>query len=136
MAETVGVINKFKVSVDTSVSELANILLKDYALTTKILKVVNSVHFMQSGQVTAILRAIFLMGIEHISQKTSTKIRDQLSYYPGLLSRSSAEISFAIFQQPHLGQLFVITRRKTIQAGTKYRAEDGSLPFGGTVPGG
>jgi|GEM_PF-5606923 len=43
MAETVGVINKFKVSVDTSVSELANILLKDCALTTTILKVVNSV---------------------------------------------------------------------------------------------
>ena len=66
MAETVSVINKFKASEDTSVSELANILLKDYALTTKILKVVNSVHFMQSGQVTTISRAIFLMGIDHI----------------------------------------------------------------------
>lgn len=66
MAETVSVIKQFKASEDTSVSELANILLKDYALTTKILKVVNSAHFMQSGQVTTISRAIFLMGIDHI----------------------------------------------------------------------
>ena len=68
MAETVTVINKFKASEDTSVSELADILLRDYALTTKLLKVVNSVHYMQSGQVTTISRAIFLMGIESIKQ--------------------------------------------------------------------
>jgi HD-like signal output (HDOD) protein len=51
MADTVNIINKFKSSEDSSVTDLANILLKDYALTTKILKVVNSVHYMQAGSV-------------------------------------------------------------------------------------
>jgi eukaryotic-like serine/threonine-protein kinase len=68
LADTVHVINEFKASEDTSVSDLANILLKDYALTTKLLKVVNSVYFMQAGQVTTISRAIFLLGIDHIKQ--------------------------------------------------------------------
>ncbi len=72
MTETVNVINKFKASEDTSVTDLANILLKDYALTTKILKVVNSVHFQQSGQVTTISRAIFLMGVDHIKNIAMT----------------------------------------------------------------
>jgi len=72
MAETVTILNKFKSSEDSSVSDLANILLKDYALTTKVLKIVNSVHYMQSGQVTTISRAIFLMGVDHIKNMAMT----------------------------------------------------------------
>lgn len=72
MAETVTTLNRFKSSEDSSISDLANILLKDYALTTKVLKIVNSVHFMQSGQVTTISRAIFLMGVDHIKNMAMT----------------------------------------------------------------
>ncbi len=79
MADTVNVINKFKASEDTSVTDLANILLKDYALTTKILKVVNSVHYLQSGKVTTISRAIFLMGVDQIKNiATTLMLFDQL----------------------------------------------------------
>jgi len=94
MADTVHVINEFKASEDTSVTDLANILLKDYSLTTKILKVVNSVYFMQSGQVTTISRAIFLLGIDHIKQIALTlMLFDQLQK-----SKSQTEIMEAIIQ--------------------------------------
>lgn len=66
LAGTVQLINQFKASEESTVSELTNIILKDYALTTKLLKVVNSVHYQQSGQVTTISRAVFLLGIENI----------------------------------------------------------------------
>jgi len=68
LAETVNVVNKFKSSEDSTVADLANILLKDYALTTRVLKVVNSAHYMQSGEVTTVSRAIFLMGVDYIKQ--------------------------------------------------------------------
>jgi HD-like signal output (HDOD) protein len=94
MADTVNIINKFKSSEDSSVTDLANILLKDYALTTKILKVVNSVYYLQSGMVTTISRAIFLMGIEHIRQMALT-----LMLFDHLQKRNSqSEIMDAIIQ--------------------------------------
>lgn len=66
MADTIDLINKLKTVEDSTISELANIILKDYSLTTKLLKVVNSVHYSQAGEVTTVSRAIFLMGIEHV----------------------------------------------------------------------
>ncbi len=66
MANTVNLVNQFKASEDSTITQMANIILKDYALTTKVLKVVNSVHYYQSGQVTTISRAIFLLGFESI----------------------------------------------------------------------
>lgn len=66
MADTIGLINRLKTVEDSTISELTNIILKDYSLTTKLLKVVNSVHYSQSGEVTTVSRAIFLMGIERV----------------------------------------------------------------------
>jgi len=94
MADTVNLINKFKSSVDSSVSDLANIILKDYALTTKVLKVVNSVHYMQSGQVTTISRGIFLMGVDSIKNIALTlMLFDQLQKHS-----SQTEIMDTIIQ--------------------------------------
>jgi HD-like signal output (HDOD) protein len=66
MSSTVGILNKFKATEDTSVSELSNIILKDYALTSRILKLVNSVNYAQFGEVTTISRAIILLGFENV----------------------------------------------------------------------
>lgn len=94
MAETVNVVNRFKASEDTSVSDLANILLKDYALTTKILKLVNSVHYQQSGQVTTISRAIFLMGVDNIKNIAMTlMLFDQMQKHG-----TQSEVKDAILQ--------------------------------------
>jgi len=66
MSGTINLINKFKSSEASSVSEFANIVLKDYALTSKILKVVNSFGYVQYGEVTTISRAIILLGFENV----------------------------------------------------------------------
>ncbi|MDA8083373.1 MAG: HDOD domain-containing protein, partial [Nitrospiraceae bacterium] len=66
MSGTIALVSRFTASEDATISELANIILKDFALTTKVLKVVNSVHYFQSGEVTTISRAILLMGFEAV----------------------------------------------------------------------
>src|SRR5271169_7217272 len=72
ISNTIKIINQFKVSEDTSVSEFANIVLKDYALTSKVLKLVNSVNYAQFGEVTTISRATILLGMENIKNLALT----------------------------------------------------------------
>lgn len=74
MSKTVNLLNKFKSSEDASISEFANIILKDYALTTRILKLVNSVNYAQFGEVTTISRAIILLGLENIKNIAVTLV--------------------------------------------------------------
>lgn len=51
----------------TSASQLANTIIKDYALTSKLLKLVNSAFFGQfSGRVTTVSRAVVILGFEQI----------------------------------------------------------------------
>ncbi|MGO9013692.1 MAG: HDOD domain-containing protein [Dissulfurispiraceae bacterium] len=66
MSNTMNMINQLKAAEDASVTELANIVLRDYALTSKIIKVVNSVSYSQFGEVTTISRAVNLLGFENI----------------------------------------------------------------------
>ena len=66
LVETIGFFNDLKEIENQKVTEIANIILKDYGLTTKLLKTVNSVHFLHFGEVTTISRAIFLLGIDYI----------------------------------------------------------------------
>ncbi len=55
------------VSVHTAASELANVILKDYALTNKLLKLVNSAFYgVMSGKVTTITRAVILLGYDNV----------------------------------------------------------------------
>jgi eukaryotic-like serine/threonine-protein kinase len=66
LVETIGFFNDLKEIKDQKVTEIANTILKDYGLTTKLLKVVNSVHYVNFSEVTTISRAIFLLGIDYI----------------------------------------------------------------------
>lgn len=51
----------------TSANELASIILKDYSLTSKLLKVVNSAMYRQfSGQISTISRAVVILGFEQV----------------------------------------------------------------------
>ena len=51
----------------TSAAQLANTIVKDYALTSKLLKLVNSAFFGQfSGRVTTVSRAVVILGFEQI----------------------------------------------------------------------
>ena len=54
-------------AIHSSASELANIILKDYALTNKLLKLVNSAFYgFVSGKVTTITRAVVLLGYDNV----------------------------------------------------------------------
>ena len=51
----------------TSANELASIILKDYSLTSKLLKVVNSAMYRQfSGQISTVSRAVVILGFEQV----------------------------------------------------------------------
>ena len=55
----------------SNASELANIILKDYALTNKILKLVNSAFYgLAAGKVTTITRAVVVLGYKNVRLAT------------------------------------------------------------------
>ncbi|MCP4604673.1 MAG: HDOD domain-containing protein [Proteobacteria bacterium] len=54
---------------DTSVHKLANVILKSYGLTSKLLKLVNSPYFGQyRGRVMTVSRTVLIMGFEQVRQ--------------------------------------------------------------------
>ncbi len=123
ISNTIKIINQFKITEDTSVSEFANIILKDYALTTKVLKLVNSVNYAQFGEVTTISRAIILLGFENIKnlaltlllfdhfQKNCSNIEfmDTMvkSLYSGILAQKiSDDINFSDKEEAFICSLF------------------------------
>lgn len=68
MSNTLKMLNK-KASLDVTVSELTDMILHDFALTNKLLRMVNSVHFIKthySGKVNTISRAIYILGLDHV----------------------------------------------------------------------
>ncbi|CAK0769373.1 eukaryotic-like serine/threonine-protein kinase [Gammaproteobacteria bacterium] len=61
-------INKKAVSLDnTSAADLANVILKDYGLTSKLLKLVNSTFYRRSStRISTVSRAVTLLGFEQV----------------------------------------------------------------------
>lgn len=93
MSETVNIINSFDTQPESSLSDFANLVLKDYALTTKILRLVNTVYFSQFGEVTTISRAIILLGFENIRNIAMT-----LMLFEHLNKNSSSDLLETIMQ--------------------------------------
>lgn len=125
MSSTITLLNKFDSKDDISITEFANVILKDFALTTKILKIVNSVHFMQFGEVTTISRAIILLGFENVRNlamalilfdqlhkyKTNIPLMESVlkSFYSALLAEKiSSETDFADKEEAFICALFHI----------------------------
>jgi len=125
MSSTVSLLNKFSPKDDISITEFANVILKDLALTTKILKLVNSVHFMQFGEVTTISRAIILLGFENVKNiamtlilfdhlqkhKSNEPLMDGIvkSFYSAILSRKiTQEVAFLEQEESFICSLFHI----------------------------
>jgi len=106
MSQTITLLNDLNSSDDSSSTALSNIILKDYALTLKILKLVNSVGYLQFGEVTTISRAIMLLGFENIRNiavtlllfdqlggRSSDKVKELLlrAVCSGVLARKMAD---------------------------------------------
>jgi HD-like signal output (HDOD) protein len=93
----------------SSASELANTILKDYALTNKLLKLVNSAFYgYEAGKVTTVTRAVVVLGydqvrlatvslllFEHFKGKTGVRdLKDAAisSFWCGLISKEIARM--------------------------------------------
>jgi len=89
-----------------STSELANLILRDYSLTTKLLKLVNSAFYRSGGGITSVSQAVLVLGFEqvriaatslmlftHLQKKSkSAALTDALllSFMSGILARDIA----------------------------------------------
>ena len=74
ISNSITLLNKYKTTEDAAISEFANIILNDFALTSKILKLVNSVYFARIGEITTVSRAIILLGLENVKNIALTLV--------------------------------------------------------------
>ncbi len=68
LSDSVSAINKLTRSDRESINQLSNTILKDYGLTNKILRLVNSAHYRQAGggSISTVSRAVIVLGFDAI----------------------------------------------------------------------
>ncbi|MDD5248946.1 MAG: HDOD domain-containing protein [Rhodocyclaceae bacterium] len=68
LSDSVSAINKLTVSEKESINKLSNTILKDYALTNKILRMVNSAYYRQvgAGNISTVSRAVIVLGFDAV----------------------------------------------------------------------
>jgi serine/threonine protein kinase len=109
LSDSVSAINKLTVSERESINKLSNTILRDYALTNKILRLVNSAFYRQvgGGNISTVSRAVVVLGFdavrniaitvllfEHLQNKTNARelkegfLRSNLA---GLLGRDASK---------------------------------------------
>jgi serine/threonine protein kinase len=104
LSSMIGAVNRAAASDSERISEMSGAILKDFALTNKLLKLVNTAYYGQfSGTISTISRAIVILGFENVRQVAVTlmlfehlqnksqaaELRDEMlaSYFAGLLGR-------------------------------------------------
>jgi eukaryotic-like serine/threonine-protein kinase len=107
LSSTMGAVNRSAASETERVAQLSNSILKDFALTNKLLKLVNSASYSQyGGSISTVSRAVVIMGFdnvrnvaitlmlfEHLQNKAqAARLRDEIlaTYFSGLLARELA----------------------------------------------
>ena len=111
LSESVSTINKITGSDKESIANLSNSILKDFSLTNKILRLVNSVRYRQAGggNISTISRAVLVLGFdavrniaitvtifEHLQNKgNASQLKEEFlhAYLAGMLARDVAEKS-------------------------------------------
>lgn len=67
LSRTIGVINRMRHSEQQNAADLANVVLKDFALTNKLLKMVNTIYYQQfGGKISTVSRAVTILGFETV----------------------------------------------------------------------
>lgn len=86
LAKSISTLNQLSVSEIQDTSQLANIIVKDYGLTNKILKVVNSAYYAAfSGTIGTISRAIVILGVNGVrSIASSLALLEHFGKQPGM----------------------------------------------------
>jgi serine/threonine protein kinase len=130
LSQTISTINRVAADSDESVQALSGALLKDFALTNKLLRLVNSTTYGQfGGNISTISRAVMILGFnvvrdlavtlilfEHLQNRTqASQLKEDViaSYFTGIMahriaarcSSSEAEEGFICGVFHHLGKL-------------------------------
>ena len=68
LSESVGAINRITSSETQSISDVSNTILKDFSLTNKILRMVNSAYYRQAGggNISPVSRAVVVLGLDAV----------------------------------------------------------------------
>ncbi len=108
LSATISAINRASADDDGGSTALSDSILKDFALTSKLLKTVNTAYFGNfSGTISTISKAVVIMGVdrirnaaitlmlfEHLQNKAhAARLKDDLvaSYFSGILARQLAQ---------------------------------------------
>jgi serine/threonine protein kinase len=103
LSEAISAINRITASDTESVASLSNVILKDFALTNKLLRLVNTAVYGQFGGVSTVSRAVVIMGFEavrslaisllmlnHLQNKSqAASLQDEIvgSFFSGILAK-------------------------------------------------
>jgi serine/threonine protein kinase len=107
LSNTISAVNRASASDTEQVGHLSNSILKDFALTNKLLKLVNSAHYGQyRGSISTVSRAVVIIGfdnirnvavtlmlLEHLQNKAqAAQLKDEIiaTLFSGLLARQLA----------------------------------------------
>lgn len=132
LSHTMNTINKIVASDQEGVAGLANVILRDYALTNKLLKLVNTAYYGQfGGTISTVSRAVVILGFdtirnvaitlmlfEHLQNKAqAAQLKDEIvaSLFSGIIARElmqrigyrDAEEAFICAMFHTLGKLLV-----------------------------
>lgn len=117
LSEAIRAVNRIQSADEEHLSELSNLLLRDYALTNKLLRLVNSAFYRNFGGVSTISRAINILGFE-----TIRNLALALILFENLQNRAqAAQLQDAIVSSFFCG---VIGREITDSAPRRARGEE------------
>ena len=98
LSESIRTLNRLAASEQEDMSRMASVIIRDFALTNKILKVVNSAYYSRfSGKIGTVSRAIVVLGIKPIRSIAATLIFFEHLHDKAQASRLKDEIAAAIF---------------------------------------
>ncbi|MBL8396104.1 MAG: HDOD domain-containing protein [Candidatus Accumulibacter sp.] len=122
LSESVGAINRITASENQSVSQVSNTILKDFSLTNKILRMVNSAYYRQAGggNISTVSRAVVVLGLDavrsiaitvllldHLQNKdNANQLRDEFlrAHLAGVLAR---DVGGRVAARQEIEQLFI-----------------------------
>jgi hypothetical protein len=145
LSGAISAVNKALTSESENISSLANTILQDFALTNKILRLVNSVGFGGGGgHISTISRAVQILGFdqvrniavslmlfEHLQNKAqASALRDEFvkTLFSGVLARAVASVDLlshlnVVGRTAELARLFGIDFDSVVFRGSQYRVE-------------
>jgi hypothetical protein len=99
MAESIATINRIASSEEESIASLSNLIIKDFALTNKLLRLVNSASFAHygGGNISTVSRAVAILGFDAVKNVALTLLLfDCLKPQQARTSRMSSSILFSV----------------------------------------